>query len=110
AGRRARGLAAGPIERAPQLLQAPRQLGLDSAVRRLVEALALHAVRDHLLAGDTTRLVVWIHVADAAPELARAVVVGVAQVRRRRLGAVLAHVGGRSLDPAVGGVRFRRQR
>src|SRR5215211_2553570 len=87
----------GSAQRPPELGEPPGELGLEAAVGRLVEALALHSLRDHLLFSDPAGLVMGIDIAHATPQLAGSVVMSVAQVRGRWLRPVLTHVSDRPL-------------
>ena len=84
-----------PFSRAAGGVEPLRELGLEAAVGRLVEALALHLGRQQRLVGDSARLVVRVPVALAAAERLRAGIVRVAQVVGRQLRAVLADLGRR---------------
>src|SRR4029453_17265713 len=69
-------------EPAADLLQAAAQLVLEPAGGRLVEPLGLQTLRRQRLGADRVRLVVRVFVADPTPELARARVAPVPEVRR----------------------------
>src|SRR5689334_3797109 len=95
---------------AAELLEAFAEIGLEPAIGRLVETLALELLGEQRLVGDAPRLVVRVDVALAAAEPACAGVVGVAEGIGRQHRAVLVDLRAGGGDPPVRSVRLRRQR
>src|SRR5438445_13536812 len=90
-----------------QLGQTLSQFRLEPAIGRLVVLRVSERLRKQRLVGDPFRQIVWVLIAGAPAELARAGVVGVLEVRGRQLRALLPHVLPGTRDRPAAGVRLR---